>query len=164
MPEQEFSYETWVETQGEEVRKGIETYHEQKAQGLLNTVKATREERDVLSKELKELSKKVTQDSEVGKQLGELTSRLEFSEKKSNFLEQAAKVGCKKPTVAFALANAENLYLEDGTADWEKIREAVPELFTIQSIKSDAGSGTNQKPEANLNANIRNYLRKKHKR
>jgi hypothetical protein len=159
MTEPEFSYETWVEKQDETVKEGINKHYE----GLLNSVKATREERDSLSKELKKLSKEVEVNSEAGKLIGELQDKLSASERKANFLEQAARVGCKKPTVAFALANAENLYTEKGEPDWEKIKETVPELFTVQSIKSDAGSGTNQKPEANFNAEIRKALKNKHR-
>jgi hypothetical protein len=156
----EFTYETWVEKQDEIVKEGINKHYE----GLLNSVKATRSERDELSKELKKLSKEVEANSEAGKLLGELQAKLSASEKKSNFIELAAKQGIKRPSAAYAIAISENLFTEEGEPDFEKIREAVPELFTVQSIKSDAGSGTNQKPEASFNSNIRSYLSKKHKR
>lgn len=133
-------------------------------QGLLNSVKATRQERDDLAKELKSLAKKIDVDSEAGKQVGELQVRLAQAEKKANFLDAASKVGVKRPSAAYAIANSENLYTEDGQPDWEKIKESVPELFGTQAINSDAGSGTKTKVEKNFNANIRTALQNKHKK
>lgn len=132
--------------------------------GLVNTVKATRDERDAALKELKSLAKKIDENSEAGVQLKEAISRAEAAEKKANFLDAASKVGVKRPTAAYAIANTENLFLEDGQPDWEKIKESVPELFTAQSIKSDAGSGTNKKPQADFNASIRKHLSNKHRK
>lgn len=143
----QFNYEKWLETQGEEIRKGIEAHFN----GLMNTVKATREERDALSKELKKLAKEVDENSEAGKQLGELRSKLDLAERKSNFIEQAVKQGVKRPTAAYAIANTENLYLEDGNPDWTKIKESVPELFSVTNTSTNAGAGTNQNALPNKN-------------
>jgi hypothetical protein len=72
----------------------------------------------------------------------------------------AVKQGIKRPSVAYAIANADNLYSEDGQPDFDRLKETVPELFGSITTNSDAGSGTNQKPEVNFNANIRKQLRK----
>lgn len=153
------TFDKFLEVQGDEVKSLYETH----TTGLMNTVKATRQERDDLAKELKSLAKKIDVDSEAGKQVGELQARLQAAEKKANFLELAAKQGVKRPSAAFAIANAENLFLEDGSPDWNKIKESVPELFSQQAIGSDAGSGTNKRQEGNFNANIRKALRNRHK-
>ena len=155
-----FNYESWIGEQSEEVKAGIEEHYN----GLLNTVKATRDERDALSKELKSLAKNIDENSEAGKQLGELRTKLAEAEKKSIFMEQSVTRGVKRPSAAYAIANADNLYLKDGQPDWDKIKESVPELFTPQSINSDAGSGTSKKPEGNFNTSIRKALEKKHNR
>ena len=47
------------------------------------------------------------------------------------------------PTAAYAIANSENLFLPDGTPDWEGIKASVPELFKVQNTNNNAGSGTN---------------------
>lgn len=152
------NYEQWFGEQAEEVRAMIEEHNK----GLLNSVKATRDERDALSKELKKLAKEIDEHSEAGKQLGELRAKLEQAEKKSNFIEQAVKQGVKRPTAAYAIANTENLFLEDGNPDWGKIKESVPELFTVTNTSNNAGAGTNQNalPKRDVNTAIREAANK----
>jgi hypothetical protein len=158
MTEQEFSYETWLESQDEKIKAGIQNHF----QGLLNSVKATREERDTLSKELKKLAKEVDENSDAGKQIGELNARLAAAEKKSNFIEQAVKQGVIRPGAAYAIATTENLYTEQGEPDWGKIRESIPELFKVTNTSHNAGSGTNQAalPKNDLNTRIREAANK----
>lgn len=151
-----FDYEQWIGEQSEEIKAGIEAHYN----GLLNTVKATRQERDELSAELKKLAKNVDANSDAGKQVSELQARLAATEKKANFMEQATLKGVKRPGVVFALANSENLYNDKGEPDWEKIKESVPELFGTQVASNDAGSGTNQKPQGDANKSIRDSLQK----
>ncbi len=145
-------YEDWFGEQTEEVKAMIEEHYK----NLLNSVKATRDERDALSIELKKLAKEVDGNSEAGKQLGELRAKLEASERKSNFIDEAVKQGVIRPQAAFAIANTENLYTEDGKPDWEKIRDSVPELFKVSNTNNNAGSGTsNALPKNNPNQIIR---------
>ena len=153
-------FDTWLETQSEDVKELVN----QRFEALTHTVKATREERDTLAQELKGLAKKIDENSDAGKQLGDLNARLAAAEKKATFLELATKQGVKRPTAAFAIANSENLYTEDGQPDWEKIKESVPELFTAQPTNSNAGSGTDKKPQGDFNASIRNHLNQKHRK
>jgi len=148
------TYEEWLEKQPEEVKTMIGEHYN----GLLNTVKATRAERDELSGELKKLAKNVDKDSDAGKLVGELQAKLAKETRKSTFMEQAVAKGVKRPAVVFALANTDNLYSETGEPDWDRIKESVPELFTAQAISSDAGSGTNKKPSGDSNKAIRDAL------
>jgi hypothetical protein len=151
------TYDEWFGEQTEEVKAMIEEHNK----GLHNSVKATRDERDALSKELKKLAKEVDENSEAGKQLGELRSKLEFAERKSNFIEEAVKNGAKRPSAAFAIASTENLFLEDGTADWKKIKESIPELFSVTNTNTNAGSGTNTAlPKNDVNQRFREAANK----
>lgn len=146
--EVKLEYETWLETQPENVK----TLLAQRFEALENTVKATRQERDTLNGELKELGKKLEKGSEAETRLSELTSRLSQAEKKATFLELAWKEGCVRPSAAYALATSENLFKEDGLPDWSKLRESVPELFRVTNTNTNAGSGTN-KPVATQSPN-----------
>lgn len=146
------TYEEWFGEQTDEVKAMIEEHNK----GLLNSVKATREERDSLKNELKKLAKEVDETSEAGKQLAELRVKLESAEKKSTFLEEAVKRGVIRPTAAYAIANSESLYTEKGDPDWDKLRESVPELFKVTQAKTNAGSGTQTAlPGKDLNQRIR---------
>lgn len=153
-------FDAWLETQPEDVKSLLT----ERFTALENTVKATREERDNLSSELKQMAKHVDANSDAGKQLAEAISRAETSERKSSVLEDAVRVGVKNPLTVYAVAITENLFTEDGKPDWEQIKLKAPELFTASSINSDAGSGTNQKPEKSFNAEIRKALRNKHRK
>ncbi len=154
-------FDAWLEEQSEETK----TLVAERFSALEATVKATRTERDNLNLELKKLAKNVEVDSEAGKQLSELREKLQLAERKSNFIEQATKQGAKRPGVAFALANSENLFSEDGEPDWERIKETIPELFTVASTNTDAGSGTTTKIPDSAGVNtIKTYLDKKNQK
>lgn len=138
MPKEYKDFEEWLNGQSEEVKNLVT----QRFEALENTVKAVRGERDNLNHELKELSKKIEADSEAGKQLGELTTRLEAAERKANFIDSASKQGVIRPSAAYAIATSENLFTEKGDPDWNKIKESVPELFRVTNTNTNAGSGT----------------------
>jgi uncharacterized coiled-coil DUF342 family protein len=140
-------FDSWLETQTEEVK----TLLAERFSSLENTVKATREERDTFKNELKDLSKHVDENSEAGKQLTEAISRADAAEKKSNFIVEAVKQGAKRPTAAYAIAETEKLFDDKGNPDWNKIRESVPELFTVVNTSNNAGSGTNTSSLPNKN-------------
>lgn len=154
IPKERFQmdYETWFGEQTEEIKSMIEEHNK----GLHNSVKATREERDSLAKELKKLSKEIDENSEAGKLVSDLQAKLQQAERKSTFIEQAVKQGIKRPTAAYAIAVTENLFKEDGNPDFEKIKESIPELFTVTNTNTNAGSGTNTAlPKRDANQAIR---------
>ncbi|MEP0862686.1 MAG: hypothetical protein HRF52_14735 [Ignavibacterium sp.] len=153
-------FEEWLEKQPDDVKGLIQ----ERFESLENTVKATRGERDTLKKELAELAKKVSEDTEAGKQLGELRAKLESIERKANFFESSAKYGVTRPNVAYALAISENLFTENGIPDWEKIKESVPEIFRASYTKNNAGSGTaHALPDRNPNQIIREAAKNSNK-
>lgn len=119
------TFESWFEKQDESV-KGLITGH---TQGLSNTVKAVREERDVLSKQIKDLTAKAEAGSETQKQLEKLSKELEAANRRSDFVESASREKCNNVKAAYALAQAEDLFRRDGSPDWVKIREEAPQLF-----------------------------------
>lgn len=150
-------FDKWLESQDESTKILIT----ERFSKLENTVRATREERDTFKKELLEISKKVTEDSEAGKQLGELRDKLEATERKANFLESAVRQGVTRPNAAYALATSENLFTDKGTPDWDRIRESIPEIFKVSNTKNNAGSGTaNALPDRDPNTVIREAAKK----
>jgi len=134
------NYEKWFEAQPQEVKDLLT----ERFTALENTVKATRQERDSLSTELRELGKKAEKGSELELKLSEITSRMTQAEKKATFLEKAHKEGCLRPSAAYAIASAENMFDDQGEPDFKKLRETTPELFRVRDTKTNAGSGTRQ--------------------
>jgi hypothetical protein len=137
----------------------IQALYKSHTDGLLNTVKATREERDALRKQIKEISKKAEDGSELRGQLEQLQLDLEKTERRAMFLEEASKpeVQCRNPRAAFLLAEAENLFDKKGNANWTAIREAAPELFGMPTARANAANGTEKPPVPTKSMN--NFLR-----
>lgn len=149
------NWEAFLESQTAEI-KTLYTGH---TEALMNTVKATRKERDDFKAELKKLAKTADEGSELRTQLELMEANLERTERKATFLEEAIKpqIQCKNPRAAFLLAEAETLYDKKGNPDWPAIKEAAPELFGVVSAKANAGNGTEKPVPAsqNMNAFIR---------
>lgn len=140
------TWDEWLNAQPDTV-KGLYTSH---VTGLKNTVAATRQERDELAKQVKELLPTVEKGSKAEAALQELSSKLEAAERRAAFLEDATKpeTGCRNPRAAFALATAEGLFDRKGAPDWAAIKAAAPELFGAASVNANAGSGTQNPPSA----------------
>lgn len=149
------TWETWLETAPAEVK----ALYEEHTAGLLSTVRATRAERDSLKAQIKEMLPKAEKGSEMETRLTETLSKLEATERRATFIEEAVKpsIGCRNPKAAYALAVADNLFTRSGSPDWDAIKEAAPELFGVGAPPAKPGAGTGQpSPEANdMNARIR---------
>lgn len=136
----------------------VRALYDQHVTGLRNTVQATRQERDDLAKQIRDLSAKVEKGSELERSLNDFSARLEAAERKATFLEDATRpeIGCRNPKAAYALATAEGLFDRRGHPDWEAIKTAAPELFGAPSTQGNAGAGTgNQSSKTTMNDFIR---------
>ena len=148
------SFDAWMGAQPEDIQ-ALYTAH---TTGLHNAVKATRDERDTLRTQLKDILPKAEKGGELEKSLNETLTRLEASERKTAFVEDAIKpeIGCRNPKAAYALAVADNLFDRKGNADWTALKAAAPELFGAPSVNANAGAGTQNPPaKADMNAFIR---------
>lgn len=135
------SFEAWLDAQPAEVKE----LYDQHVSGLKNTVAATRQERDNLKGEVQRALKQAEKGSELEKTLNETLLKLESTERRASFLEDAMKpeIGCSNPRVAYALAVAENLFTRTGAPDWQSLKDTAPELFGMRAPKGNAGNGTN---------------------
>ena len=136
----------------------IKELYEQHTAALLNTVKATREERDSLKNQVKELLTKSEKGSENEKTLTETLAKLEATERRATFVEEAVKPGidCRNPKAAYAYAVNVDAFDKRGNPDWTLLKKEVPELFGKQTPPAHGGSGTDSPPEVNdINSMIR---------
>lgn len=136
----------------------IKELYEQHTASLLNTVKATREERDGLKSQVKDLLAKSEKGSENEKALSETLAKLEATERRATFVEEAVKPGidCRNPKAAFALAVTIDAFDKKGNPDWALLKKEAPELFGKSSPPAHGGSGTDAPPQANdINSMIR---------
>ena len=143
MPEKEVVMTTileWLQTQPQETQDLLRP----QVEALTNSLRAARDERDAALK-----ANKPTADQ------AELQTQLTASAKRIAFLEGAGAKGVKDARLAWALAQTENTFTDDGKVDWAKLKEASPTLFAAP-LKTSAGSGTDTPPAiADVNARIR---------
>lgn len=134
----------------------VQALYDGHVQGLSNSVRATRDERDNIKNELKALGQLLGSDANGAKAKVEaLLEQVDRSERRVAFLEAAVKpeIGCRNPGLAFLLAETNGLFTGRGDPDWAAIREAAPELFGAPAPKGGAGSGTGTPPPAKTSMN-----------
>lgn len=150
------SFEEFLETQDE----GIKALYNSHSEALLNTVRATRTERDDFAKQVKTLAKQQAEGSDAKRQLEELGAQLEKSERRATFLEEASKpeISCRNAKAAWLLADAGNLFTKHGQSDWQAIKAEAPELFGAPTANANAGNGTGTPPASKKNMN--DFIRK----
>jgi hypothetical protein len=122
----------WLATQPQDVKDLIGP----QVEALQNSLRAARDERDTALKATK-----------VPVDQAELQNQLTASAKRIAFLEGASTKGVKDARLAWALAQSENTFTEEGKVDWSKLKELSPALFTVP-LKTGAGSGTGEPPPA----------------
>jgi len=147
-PAEPIEFESWIKEQPAEV---VAAYQEHTA-GLQNTVKATRDERDAFSKQVKALTTQAAKGSDLEKSLQDLQGQLEAANRRASFAEDAVKpeIGCSNPKAAFAIAQADGLFTKNGAPDWTSIKAAAPELFVkkLPTPPGDGGEGSRTAPTA----------------
>jgi hypothetical protein len=146
-------FDEWIGSQD----AAIKAAYEEHTTGLRNAVQATRQERDALGDQVKDLLKTAAKGSEMEKSLQEFQGKLAAAERRAAFLESATQPGidCKK--AALAIAMADDLFTRQGVPDWAAIKAEAPELFGRTIAPGNAGSGTGEPPPAQggMNAFIR---------
>jgi hypothetical protein len=149
------SFDEWMATQDEPVKKLITT----RFTALESTVRATRDERDEIKKQLKDLLPKVEKGSELEKSLVDMSAKFEQAERRAAFLEDAMRpeIQCRNPRAAWTLANTLNLFDKRDRPDWQAIKAEAPELFGVISANANAGAGTGKPVPASKNMN--NFIR-----
>ena len=148
------SFEAWMEKQ-DEPTKALYNEH---ISGLKNTVKSTRQERDDFAREIQKLLPKAEKGSEFEKNLTETLLKLEATERRATFVEEAVKPGidCRNPKAAYAYAVTVDAFDRKGNPDWALLKREAPELFGKSTPPAHGGSGTETPPQANdINSQIR---------
>ena len=149
------TFDDWLAEQDEATKSLIAV----RFTALSNTVKATRDERDALAKQMKDTAKKLEEGSEARKSLEAISAQLEEAERRAAFTEEAikAEIGCRNPRAAWLLAKADKLFTRNGSPDWDALHKAAPELFGKVAGDATAGGGTAEKlpPKSDMNAWIR---------
>lgn len=124
-PTEPITWDGWYGTLGNDHKALIDTH----LTGLKETVKATRQERDELAKQLKALAGKAEKGSELEAQITQLQAQLTTQTQRAGFVEAAPAKGVTNIAAAWKLALADGLISKDGDTDWEALKKTYPELF-----------------------------------
>lgn len=126
--------------------------------GLKTALSSERTQRQELARQIADAQKGAGKDTDLAKQLAAVQNTLALTERRANFNEEAMRpdVGCVNVKVAWALAQAEDLFDRQGRPDWNALKAAAPELFRRAGAGSaDGGAGNNQTPKVGMNEMIR---------
>lgn len=116
------------------------------------TVKATRDERDDFSRQLRDATKKLKEGSEERQAFEGLSAQLDEANRRADFHEDAPSHKCLNSKAAYAIAKSQDLFDKKGGVDWARLEETAPELFGEAKPKlpkkGGAGNGTNNNQSA----------------
>jgi predicted nuclease with TOPRIM domain len=146
------TFDAWIEKQDDKVKELYQTH----TSGLKSALEKERDEKKLLSGQLKELLPKAEKGSDLEKQLSETLIKMDAAEKRASFVEQAIKpeIGCVNVKAAYALALADDLFDKNGRPDWSEIKKTAPELFR-KAGSTDGGAGGETPPANDINSAIR---------
>lgn len=128
----------------------VKALYEANVNGLKSALESERESRKKLTEQVKSLSPQVEKGSELERKLEETSKMLREAEqreaeisKRAKFTEGAIRPGvnCTNVKAAYAFANAEGLFSEQGEPDWKKLKELAPELFRSTVVTKAGASG-----------------------
>lgn len=143
------TWDEYVASLPEDQQTVVKGLYTAQNQALLNTVKATREERDTMASQLRDAAKQAEKGSKAETDLLEQANKLDEANKRADFFSEASSKQCKNPKAAWALAKSDNLFTRAGLPDWTAIQTSAPELFGVSvkpKGKAGAGAGTDKNP------------------
>ena len=146
------NWEAYLATLPDEAKGLYETH----TTGLRNTVQATRQERDALSRQLADITKALGKDpSEAKRLLEQMSADLDSARLRADFYETAGRpeIGCQNPRVAFLVAQDLGAIDSKGRVNWETLKQQAPELFQKRAPDGRAGVGTGSSPVAKVDMN-----------
>ena len=132
--------------------------YDQHTQGLQSALKAERQQRQDLAKQLREASGQLEAGSKARTDLEALQVQFEDAQRRADFATEAGSHSVTNVKLAYLAAQEFDLFDRRGNVDFAKLKEQAPELFTQPApARGNAGSGTSAPPTPgqDMNAYIR---------
>jgi len=131
----------------------------EREKGLKSALDSERDARKTAETDLRAVAKKLEEGSEAQQEVLKLADQVAEGTTKADFYEEAHKAGVSNLKLAYHIATTEELFDKRGAVNFEKMKEAYPELFGKKQVpRGDAGEGTGTAPggkEISMNAYIR---------
>jgi hypothetical protein len=148
------TFDKWLEGQPDEIKDLLGDH----TAGLKSALETERSERKSLSAQLKALSKNTGDGDELKTKLDELSGKVEETDSRATFFEQAHEAGVKNLRLAYLAAKEFDIYSKrTGEWDFGKLKTLAPELFATNQKapvpSGNAGSGAGQSGVASPSVN-----------
>jgi hypothetical protein len=140
------SWEAWLQEQPEETRTLVASLYEAQTQGLRSALRAEREQRGGLEKQLREIGKQLEEGSAARTQLEAMATDYESAQQRVAFYESAPS-DLVNPKLAWLAAQELDAFDRRGNVAWDALRKQFPELFKQKVTSANAGSGAQGSPK-----------------
>lgn len=145
-------FDNWYKTLPTEQQGAIDDHID----NLKSALKSERDEKRTLERRLRDLSKQAEDGSELRTQLDKLTGDVQMATAQAEFFEvgHAAKISNLR-LAWLAAQDAGLLNARTGDCDFVKLKELVPELFSVKPTipTANAGNGASQQGMAKRGMN-----------
>lgn len=119
----------------------------EREKGLKGALDTERDARKTAEKDLRAAAKKLEEGSDAQNEVLKLADQVAERTAKADFYEDAHKAGVSNLKLAWHVATTEELFDKRGDVNFEKMKEAYPELFGKKAPpKGHAGEGTGTAP------------------
>ena len=151
------TFETWVADQGDDVQSLIDDH----VAGLKSALKAERDQRKTIEKQLRDAAGELEKGSKAREQLDTIATDLSALERQTAFYESAHGAGISNLRLAWVVVgNDDSLTDASGAVDMKRLRESYPELFaTAKNVAGNAGDGTGGK-QATSTKSMNDFIRR----
>ena len=101
----------------------------EREKGLKSALDSERDARKTAEKDLRDVAKKLEEGSEAQQEVLKLADQVAEGTTKADFYEEAHKAGVSNLKLAYHVATTEDLFDKRGAVNFDKMKEAYPELF-----------------------------------
>lgn len=148
------TFSDWLQSQPPDVQEMFAA----EIRGLKGALESERAQRKAHERELREAAKRLEEGSAARKELEAQADKLRALETQTVFYDHAHAAGCSNLRLAYIAARDAGLIRDDGTADWDTMRQRYPELFK-PAPKGHAGAGTDAAGALKPAKRIDEYIR-----
>ncbi len=107
--------------------------------GLRTALVTERDARGDLEKDLKNVAGELEKGSDAQKEVLKLADKVAAGDRKADFYEDAHKAGVSNLKLAYHVAKTDDLFDKRGNVNFEKMKDAYPELFGKKKVPDGSG-------------------------
>lgn len=150
------TFEEWLVGQDDTV-KGLIDGH---VKGLKTALGSEREARGQAEQDLRDVAGKLEEGSAAQKEVLRLADDVAVGNTKADFYEDAHEAGVSNLKLAYHVAVTDDLFDKRGNVNFDKMKEAYPELFGKPPKRPKAGAGEGAGEDLSGQADMNLFIRR----